>query len=194
MRLSATHGLGAPGRRPIDTHPPRSYTAPMDNTLPSTAHTPTKWNDRLALDVAMTLEKSGGTLQEVLEEHHITADDLLAYRQDPLFLKRVEYYRVEIRDHGLTFKLKARMQAEELLATSFHLIHDPAVSPSVKADLIKSTVKWAGYEPKNEPVVEQATNGVSITINLGSSPEDIRTVTAVTKEPVDEPTTIDFDD
>jgi hypothetical protein len=77
----------------------------------------------------------------------------------------------------MTFKLKARAQAEELLTTSWLLIHDPAVSPAVKADLIKSTVKWAGLEPKDNIQTEQG-GGVRIMINLGNSPNDIRTIEA----------------
>jgi hypothetical protein len=137
----------------------------------------TKWSDRLAFDVALTLEGSGESLQEVITRHNITANDILIFNADPVFLKKVEHYRNEVRDKGLTFKLKARAQAEELLTTSWLLIHDPAVSPAVKADLIKSTVKWAGLEPKTD-VVSDGGGGVRITINLGSSPEDARTIEA----------------
>jgi hypothetical protein len=141
----------------------------------------TKWNDRLAFDVALTLENSGETLQEVMARHNISASDILAFNADPVFLKKVEGYRTEIRDKGLTFKLKARAQAEELLTTSWLLIHDPAVSPAVKADLIKSTVRWSGYEPKqNEGLTEGGSGGVRITINLGNDARDARTIEATT--------------
>lgn len=140
----------------------------------------TKWNDRLAFDVALTLEGSGETLQEVISRHNISANDILVFNADPVFLKKVEGYRNEVREKGLTFKLKARAQAEELLTTSWLLIHDPAVSPAVKADLIKSTVKWAGLEPKDAGPQESNTGGVKITINLGSDPRDARTIEATT--------------
>jgi hypothetical protein len=147
-------------------------------------HQPTKWNDRLAFDVALTLEGSGESLQEVVTRHAITTNDVLQFNQDPVFLKKVEHYRSEIREKGVTFKLKARAQAEELLTTSWLLIHDPGVSPTVKADLIKSTVKWAGLEPKGDVAVDSGTGGVKITINLGSGPDDARTIeaTAVPEE------------
>src|SRR4249920_27896 len=110
-------------------------------------HNPAKWDDRLAFDVALSLENSGDTVQELLIRYRLHASDILAFNADPIFLRRVDHFRNEIRDKGVTFKLKARAQAEELLTTSWLLIHDPAVSPAVKADLIKSTVKWAGLEP-----------------------------------------------
>ena len=145
----------------------------------------TKWSDRLAFDIALTLEGSGETLQEVMTRHNITANDILTFNADPIFLKKVEHYREEVREKGLTFKLKARAQAEELLTTSWMLIHDPAVSPAVKADLIKSTVKWGGLEPKNVETDVGANGGVRITINLGSTPQDTRTIEAETIEATD---------
>lgn len=139
----------------------------------------TKWTDRLAFDVALCLEGSGETLDEIKDRHRIDADDLLAFNTDHVFLKRVESYRDEVREKGITFRLKARAQAEELLTTSYMLIHDPGVSPAVKADLIKSTVKWAGLEPKNAELDNAGSaGGVKIMINLGSSPGDMKLVDA----------------
>ncbi len=138
---------------------------------------PTKWSDRLTFDVALMLEGSGDTLQEVMSRHHISAQDILVFNADPVFLKKVEHYRDEVREKGLTFKLKARAQAEELLTTSWLLIHDPAVSPAVKADLIKSTVKWGGLEPKNDTAVDAGGGGgVRITINLGGQNHEARVI------------------
>ena len=131
------------------------------------------------------LEGSGETLQEVIARHKISGNDILTFNADPVFLKKVEHYRGEIQDKGLTFKLKARAQAEELLTTSWLLIHDPAVSPAVKADLIKSTVKWGGLEPKDASV-ESGGGGVKITINLGNDPKDARTI-ELTPEETDVP-------
>jgi hypothetical protein len=76
----------------------------------------------------------------------------------------------------MTFKLKARAQAEELLTTSWMLIHDSAVSPAVKADLIKSTVKWAGLEPKGEVTNEGNGGGVRININLGGQQHAVQII------------------
>jgi hypothetical protein len=129
------------------------------------------------------LEGSGETLDEVKTRHAISASDLIIFNKDNIFLKKVESYRDEIREKGMTFKLKARAQAEELLTTSWTLIHSPDVSPAVKADLIKSTVKWGGLEPKNEINTEGAGGGVKITINLGGQDH---AATVIDAEPADE--------
>jgi hypothetical protein len=139
------------------------YSPTMD-TLPLNH---TRWSDRLAFDVALALEGSGETLDEIKARHNITASDLLVFNKDRVFLKKVEHYREDIRDKGLTFKLKARAQAEELLTTSWALIHSADVSAAVKADLIKSTVKWAGLETKSDEQQPGAGGGVRININFG---------------------------
>jgi len=154
----------------------------------------TRWSDRLAFDVALCLEGSGDTLDEIKDRHKIDANDLMVFNRDNVFLKRVEAYREEVREKGLTFRLKARAQAEELLTTSYMLIHDPSVSPAVKADLIKSTVKWAGLEPKNTDTDGSGgAGGVKIMINLGSSPSDTQVIDA-TARVVDDSGTYDTDD
>ena len=147
----------------------------------------TKWSDRLAFDVALMLEGSGESLDEVIERHKIKAEDIITYNKDQVFLKKVESYRNEIRDKGMTFKVKARAQAEELLTTSWTLIHSPDVSAAVKADLIKSTVKWGGLEPKNDVLTEGGSDGVKITINLG---DQEHRATIVDAEPDEEKTAI----
>jgi hypothetical protein len=146
------------------------------STLP-----PTRWTNRLAFDVALRLEGSGENLDEIITRHGIQAADLLVYNKDPVFLRKVADFRTEIREKGVTFRLKARTQAEELLKTSWLLIHDPGVSPAVKADLIKSTVKWAGLEPRNDVGTEGGSGGVKITINLGG--QELGTATVIDATP-----------
>lgn len=129
----------------------------------------TPWSDRLALDVALIMSGSGDSIKEVLKEHNLTQDDFIRFSADKLFQDRIAEYQKDIKERGLTFKLKAKAQAEELLKTSWSLIHDRDTSPAVKADLIKSTVKWAGLEPTGKELDMGGKSGVSITINLGEA-------------------------
>lgn len=144
----------------------------------------TKWTDRLALDIALCLEGSGDTMPEILARHGATPENLKEFSKDKLFSDKVETFREEITHNGLSFKLKAKTQAEELLMVSWQLIHSPEVSPSVKADLIKSTVKWAGLEPKPDERANPQSNGaVTITINLGGKQESIELVDVTPRQP-----------
>jgi hypothetical protein len=145
----------------------------------------TRWSDRLAFDVALALEGSGESMNAIQRQHHVSSSDIIAFSKDPVFTKRVEHYRQEVREKGMTFRLKARAQAEELLTTSWVLIHDPGVSPAVKADLIKSTVKWAGLEsrPDEDPV--GAGGGVKININFGGAQVPLTLTADVEGEAID---------
>jgi hypothetical protein len=138
----------------------------------------TEWNNRLAFDIALMLEGSSETLTDIAQRHNVQASDLQRWNRDTNFKRQIDSYREEIRDKGLTFRVKARAQAEELLTTSWRLIHDPEIAASVKADLIKSTVKWGGLEVKSDENTSAAGAGVSITINLGDKddPRDARVV------------------
>jgi fibronectin type 3 domain-containing protein len=53
----------------------------------------------------------------------------------------------------------------------------------VKADLIKSTVKWGGLEPKGDVTTEGTGGGVKITINLGGQEH---AATVIDAEPIEE--------
>jgi hypothetical protein len=144
--------------------------------------------------MALLLEGSGETAAEVITRHGISTNELLVFQADPVFRIKIKGYREEIKTKGMTFKLKARAQAEELLTTSWLLIHDPSVAPSVKADLIKSTVKWAGLEPKSEPEINTG-NGVSITINLGPTNDKSSavTMTAVHNDEIEDADYIEYE-
>lgn len=129
----------------------------------------TKWSDRLAFDVALALEGSGETMAELRERYGISDDALTLFKQDRVFLRRVADYRVDVRERGLTFRVKARAQAEELLSTSWLMIHDADVSPAVRADLIKSTVRWAGLQDIPDGTDGGGGAGVRINIVLGGA-------------------------
>lgn len=147
----------------------------------------TKWSDRLALDIALRLEGSGEDLAEICLRHNIVPATLLVYNKDPVFLAKVGHLRNEVRDKGITFRLKARTQAEELLKTSWLLIHSPETSAAVKADLIKSTVKWAGLEPKSDAAIDDGNGGgVRITINLGGAATQSKVIEGTAQEAIEE--------
>jgi len=155
---------------------------PMINPAASVS----KWTDRLAFDIALALEGSGEKTSDILKHHEVTQKDFIhSISKDPVFLKKLGEFRDDIRANGLTFRMKARAQAEDLLTTSWALIHDINTSPAVKADLIKSTVKWAGLEPKDKDS-GQGGGGVTITINLGDSEQNKLPIT-LSDEPEQDP-------
>ena len=132
------------------------------------------WTDNFAFRVAYMHEGSSETMDQLCEELGVSPDQAEMWEKDTWFGERVRFWREEI-IKGLGFRLKARIQAEEMLDTSFDLVHNPDVPPQTKADLIKATVKWAGLEPTSSELGGPgASAGVSIVINTepkgGQSP------------------------
>lgn len=114
----------------------------------------------LPLDVAM----GDAPLLEIFESHGLDESDFLRLRDNPQFVMEVRRYKEELAKDGASFKLKAKVQAEHMLKKSFQMVFDPATPAPVKADLIKSTVRWAGYEPKKE--TEAGAGGPNFQVNI----------------------------
>lgn len=145
-----------------------------------------RWNEALAFDMALSLEGSGEPIKEILVKHSLTKAELTSISHDPVFQKKVLEFRNEIQEKGLTFRLKARAQAEELLRVSWNLVNSNAVSPAVRADLIKSMVKWGGLEPSQLQGDTSLGGGVKIVINLGDSTVQPKVIEATVTQRVTE--------
>jgi hypothetical protein len=106
-------------------------------------------------------------VQEICRSYGIDRDEWLRLREDQGFVAHVQRILDAVKkDGGLGFKLKAQMQSEELLKTSWKLIHNNQTPSSVKADLIKFTVRAAGLDGSKEPAAAAAAPTLAIQINL----------------------------
>lgn len=121
------------------------------------------WPPTLPVELALKIASPA----QLQTEYGFTDEEWAALRQDPAFLADLAAACEMVRQEGMTFKLKARLQAEELLKTSWKLIHADSdkVPPSVKADLLKATMRWAGYDQK-ETGPGQGGTALQININL----------------------------
>lgn len=132
----------------------------------SKAPTDLIWPPTLPIELALKTASPA----DLQREYGFSDEDWTDLRHNPVFLKDLAAACELVRQEGMSFKLKAKLQSEELLRTSWRLIHAPTdeVPASVKADLIKATARWAGFDNKeaaaNGPV--QA-NTLNIQINLG---------------------------
>ena len=134
-----------------------------------------KWSDRLALDLALAIEDKASNkvpmLEQIIEENNITVADLSNYLNDSSFCTAVEAWQADIKENGMTFKMKCQAQAEALLPVAWDMVNDPKTGPSVRADIIKSVVRWAGldFNPKSTEI-NTGTTQPSIIINMGDKP------------------------
>lgn len=122
------------------------------------------WPASLPVEIALKT----ASLREIKEAYHYDDDEWLALKDNPAFLADLAAAAEMVKREGASFKLKAQMQADDLLNTSYRLINAPfdEVPSSVKADLIKATVRWAGYDNKEVGASGGGSN-FQININLG---------------------------
>ena len=121
------------------------------------------WSSAFVYELAM----GQFTIQQVCEDHRVDSEKWEALRLNPRFREEVVKARESLKKEGTSFRWKASLQADELLDTSWEMIHDKDIPAVVRADLIKFTVKAAGY---SEPGQGKSNNGsmVSIVIDLGN--------------------------
>lgn len=126
-----------------------------------------QWDKRLVMDVVL-----GASEEVILEEYELT---VFAYRRilaDPRFQTSVDKMHEELSKDGMSFKLKAQLQAEAMLDENWKLVHSPLTDPAVKVRAIANTARWAGYDaPPQQGGL--GTGGFSININLGNAGQGV---------------------
>jgi hypothetical protein len=108
-------------------------------------------------------------------EYGYSPEEWDALRTNVVFLKELAGACELVRQEGMSFKLKAKLIAEENLKQVWKMIHEPGhLTPAaVKGKLIELTARWAGFDPKGSG--EGAAGGpvnantLNIQINLGDS-------------------------
>lgn len=127
------------------------------------------WPPTLPIELALKT----ATPQELRLEYGYSEPEWEALRHNPAFLKDLGQACELVRQEGMSFKLKAKMIAEENLKQVWKMVHDSNgdVPPAVKGKLIELTARWAGFDPKSNGEGGQpgplAGNAFQININLG---------------------------
>lgn len=110
------------------------------------------------------------SVQEVCDAYGIDKARWLEISSDPVFISDLQAVLIDLRTNGVSFKLKARLQAEAMLKRNWDLVHDTLenVPAAVQADLIKHTVRMAGLDAsKDQAAAAAQQNALQININLG---------------------------
>lgn len=122
------------------------------------------WPATLPLEIALKT----APLKEIRDSYGITDEEWEVLKNNEQFRQAILKCQEDAKEEGYSFRAKAKMQAEELLKTSWRLIHDPDTPANVKADLIKFTTRVAGLEPSPKAnLSDQPT--FAININMGGT-------------------------
>lgn len=107
------------------------------------------------------------TIPELCAEYNITRDEWNALRLREDFRADVKAWIERLKEEGMSFKAKAQLQAEQLLVTSWKMIHGGSeVPPAVKADLIKFTIRAAGLDGSASSSANSGGNHTALQINI----------------------------
>lgn len=87
---------------------------------------------------------------EIFARYGYSEDAACLLLDHPAFKVLLARVDAEIRESGLSFKLKAGAIAEDLLPVAYEMALDPCISSAVRMDGIKWLAKMGGREPKDE--------------------------------------------
>ncbi len=104
----------------------------------------------------------------VCAEYGITYDEWDLIRNDAVFLADLKRAMDMLKQEGMSFRVKAKLQAEELLKTSWRTIHDPDTPATVKAQLIQATMRWAQYDTPTTAGAAGGGNAFAINIQFNN--------------------------
>ena len=114
----------------------------------------------LPFELAMKVD----TPAAICRAYGLTREDFALLIGHPVFVKAYQEAVEALKVEGMSFKVKARLQAEAYLDTAYALATNAGTSDAVRADIIKNTVRWAGYDAKAAEVGQGA--NFNILINL----------------------------
>lgn len=125
-------------------------------------------NQLLEVDPKFVLEVASGIRDpaDIAQDYGYTGTQWLVLKEFGPFVKAVEAKRAELTATGYTFRMKAAVGAEELLAEVFTKAVSDDVSFHTQLEALKFMARAAGLDA---PPREEAAAGekFSITINLG---------------------------
>jgi len=101
------------------------------------------WTPALVFDVALGLEDE----DTLFARHSLTKQDWENINTHPMFLRQVAEQARDMGESGLSFKAKAKIQAEMYLTDIDRMVSSPATDQKVRLEAIRSMVKWGGLEP-----------------------------------------------
>lgn len=160
----------------VDNFPmfPSLLTEPAKTITPINPTDPARLGYPPTLPVEIAMRTSG--TRAVCESYGITEEEWELIRHDPTFLSDLQRAADMLKEEGMSFRVKAKLQSEELLKTSWRMIHNPNTPPSVAADLIKSTARWAQYDVPPSQAVAPPGSGFSISIHFNGEKPEPRTI------------------
>ena len=115
----------------------------------------------LPMELALRID----TPEKICAAYQVSREEFAKMIRHPVFIKAYQEAVEALKVDGMAFKVKAKLMAEEYLKTAYVMVQDKNTSDTVRADLIKATVRWGGLDTKAVEAGAGAT--FNIQLNLG---------------------------
>ena len=120
-----------------------------------------QWDPRLILDIAVGIED----LDVILPRYGLSENDYVILCGSRLFRQELAMTIRDVHENGLPFRAKAKIQAESYLEVINDLIYDETTPATTKLEAIRSTVRWANLEPKDDKS-DNGSNQTQVNVNI----------------------------
>ena len=145
------------------------FSVPQEQCLPepvarvaSQPSSPNRWDPRLIVDLALAID----ALPDILSRYQVTEKEYEVLSTVPAFRQELALVIRDIRENGLGFVAKAKVQAEAYLGVVDAMVYDQTVAPSTRLDAIKSVVTWGRLLPKEDKTQGPQTSAQQINVNI----------------------------
>lgn len=121
----------------------------------------------LALAVARNRVGAQVPLDELLAAEHVAPEQFAEYMKDPVFVRYIKQFALELQENGFSFRAKSRVAAEDLIKVAYKIVTDDETPAAVRMKGIENFVSWGDLAPK--PASSQtgnSENGPGIVINI----------------------------
>lgn len=141
-----------------ETHPDPAHLS--TEVVPFTNPSLMGWPSAMPIELAL----GESNIAEICAEYGISREQMEVLIHNPHFQKAFKDAQELLQKEGYRFRVKAQMQAEALLDTSWRLIHNQYTPAAVKAKLIETTIRAAGLEPKESDRAPQQNLQINISL------------------------------
>ena len=119
-----------------------------------------QWDPRFLLDLAVGVD----ALPDILDRYGFTEEAFDTLSRSRIFRKELAQTIRDVRENGVSFTQKARIQAESYLEVIDQLVYDFNTPASTRLESIRSMVKWARLEAQAGE--QDGVNATQININI----------------------------
>lgn len=106
-------------------------------------------------------------VKDICEAYGITQAEWIALCSDEVFKQDLRKRIVEVREDGVSFRMKAGLQGEEYLKKIWEMVHaGESVPAAVKADLMKFVIRAAGQDGSKDQGANAAVMQNALQINI----------------------------